>query len=79
MVFPEASVSKLIRRAVEASNSVAKEFIVDAVHANSIIIQVEVTREIAEVKLEVIFAKSSIPACFEIVDNDSKMTNVLAF
>ena len=58
LVFPEASVSKLIRRAVEASNSVAKEFIVDSVHAHSIFIQVEVARQIAEFKLEVILAKS---------------------
>jgi hypothetical protein len=52
LVFPEASVSELIRRAVEASYSVAKEFIVDSVHAHSIFIQLEVAGQIAEFKLE---------------------------
>ena len=81
LVFPEASVSELIRGAVEASYSVAEKFIVDSVHTHSIFIQLEVARQIAEFKLEEFYLckkLNTVPACFEIVDNDSKMTNVLA-
>ena len=46
LVFPKASVSILICRAMEASNSVAEVFVVDPVHANSSVVQVEVAFQI---------------------------------